>query len=91
MHKCSDMLLCMRTTVELPPDLLIEAKKLAAELRVPLRMLIEEGLRKRLERKKRADRRPSKIHWVTVDGGINNEFDLADREKMHNRLFDPLA
>jgi hypothetical protein len=47
------MVLCMKTTVELPDDLLVEAKKLAAELRVPLRRLVEEGLRARLARKGR--------------------------------------
>lgn len=40
----------MKTTVELPDDLLIEAKKRAAELRVPLRSIIEESLRSGLRK-----------------------------------------
>ena len=44
------MLSRMKTTVELPDDLFIEAKKRAAELRQPLRALIERGLRMELGR-----------------------------------------
>jgi len=38
----------MKTTIEIPDELFVEAKKHAAELRVPLRQLVEEGLRARL-------------------------------------------
>ena len=38
----------MKTTIELPDELLVEAKKRAAELRRPLRRLIEDGLRAQL-------------------------------------------
>jgi predicted transcriptional regulator len=38
----------MKTTVDLPDDLLIAAKKLAAERRTTLRSLIERGLRREL-------------------------------------------
>ena len=40
----------MKTTVDLPDDLFIAAKKRAAELRQPLQALIERGLRAELER-----------------------------------------
>ena len=73
----------MKTTVELPDDLLIEAKKLAAELRVPLRKLPEEGLRARLGRRpprKRGKKRS--IRWITVDGGLPRGMDVSDREKI---------
>ena len=40
----------MKTTVDLPDDLFIAAKRRAAELRQPLRALIERGLRAELER-----------------------------------------
>ncbi len=43
----------MKTTVELPDDLLISAKKRAAELRCSLRTLIERGLRHELSDTKR--------------------------------------
>lgn len=77
----------MKTTIDLPDDLLIEAKKRAAELRVPLRRLIEEGLRARLARpaaRRGAARR--RIRWVTVDGGLPPGLDPADRERMHDWL-----
>jgi hypothetical protein len=44
----------MKTTVEIADDLFEAAKKRAAELREPLRALIERGLRAELAR--RADR-----------------------------------
>ena len=75
----------MKTTIELPDELLISAKKRAAELRRPLRALIEEGLRARLAR---PDKGPAiktrKIHWVLVKGGLPPDLDMTDREKMHD-------
>lgn len=46
----------MKTTVELPDELLIEAKKRAAELRVPLKSIIEESLRSGLRKLSKAGR-----------------------------------
>jgi hypothetical protein len=77
----------MKTTVELPDDLLIEAKKRAAELRVPLRQLLEEGLRERLRRKKGSrGAKKNHIHWITVAGGLPPGLDVSDREKVHDFL-----
>ncbi|MFZ5469360.1 MAG: type II toxin-antitoxin system VapB family antitoxin [Myxococcota bacterium] len=39
----------MRTTIELPDSLFAKAKKLARERGVPLRELVEEGLRRVVE------------------------------------------
>jgi hypothetical protein len=82
------MVLCMKTTVELPDDLLVEAKKLAAELRVPLRRLVEEGLRARLARKGRppAARRRIDFDAIAVPGGLPPGMDVSDRERMHDYL-----
>jgi hypothetical protein len=75
----------MKTTIELPDDLLIAAKKRAAELRRPLRSLIEEGLRARLARPGRGGAtKPRKIRWVVVDGGLPPDLDMTDRAKMHD-------
>ena len=71
------MLSRMKTTVELPDDLFIEAKKRAAELRQPLRALIERGLRMELGRG---------IRWVTVAGGLPRGVDVSDRAAMHEWL-----
>jgi hypothetical protein len=82
------MVSCMRkTTVELPDDLLIEAKKRAVELRRPLRELVEEGLRAQLSRKTvRPIKAVRRIRWITVEGGLPPDLDLRDRSKMHNWL-----
>lgn len=74
----------MKTTIELPDDLFIAAKKRAAELRQPLRALIERGLRAELGRgasRRKAGRRT--IRWVTVAGGLPPGVDLADRPRAH--------
>jgi len=67
----------MKTTIELPDDLLIAAKRRAAELKVPLRRLIEEGLRARLAASVRRPVRSRRIRWITVDGGLPPGLDLA--------------
>lgn len=71
----------MKTTIELSDDLLIAAKRRAAEDRSTLRAIVERGLRAQLRRphvgRKRAGR--SAIRWVTVDGGLPPGLDLQDR------------
>ena len=77
----------MKTTVDLPDDLVIAAKKRAAELREPLRALIERGVRTELGRA--AGRRagePRTIRWVTVAGGLPPGVVVADRVAMHDWL-----
>ena len=76
----------MKTTVELPDDLLVAAKKRAAELRCPVRALIERGLRQELARARppRPGRRV--IRWVTVPGGLPAGLRVQDRVAMHNWL-----
>ena len=76
----------MRTTVDLPDELFIAAKKLAVELRVPLRELIEEGLRDRIKTRNTQRRKANKIRWITVKGPLAADVDLSDRAAMHARL-----
>ncbi len=77
----------MKTTIELPDELLIAAKKRAAELRRPLRELVEEGLRARLAQPEKARaRKPRKIRWVLVKGGLPPGLDVTDRVKLHEWL-----
>jgi predicted nucleic acid-binding protein len=64
------MVIRMKTTIDLPDELLIEAKKRAAELRRPLRALIVDGLRAQLAEKPKARRKQKKIRFVTVRGGL---------------------
>ena len=77
----------MKTTIDLPDDLLIAAKKRAAETRTTLRAIFERGLRRELQHSRGARpgrRRP--IRWVTAKGGLPPGLDVADREKMHEWL-----
>jgi hypothetical protein len=83
-HKYGSMVLCMKTTLELPDQLLITAKKRAAEMRLPLRALIEDGLRTRLHIAARSERPKRKIHWITVKGGLPVGLSLADRAAMRD-------
>lgn len=73
---------CMKTTIELPDDLFIEAKKAAAEGRTTIKAIVERGLRQELRAvAKRGGKRPA-IRWVTVAGGVAEGLDVADREQM---------
>ena len=77
----------MKTTIELPDDLLIEAKKRAAEQRTTLRRLFARGLRRELDATGPGHRREERtIHWVVVDGGLPPGLDLTDRERLHDWL-----
>ena len=74
----------MKTTIELPDELFVAAKKRAAELRCSLKALIERGLRAELQQPRRAARqRRRRIRWVTVRGGLAPGLDVADRESMY--------
>ena len=71
----------MKTTLSLPDELLIEAKKKAAEQRRPLSALVEEGLRMVLK-KPVAARGKKVVRLVTVKGGLAPDLDLSSREAM---------
>ena len=74
----------MKTTIELPDELFVAAKKRAAELRCSLKMLIERGLRHELRQPQRTPRpKRRRIRWVTVRGGVPPGMDVADRESMY--------
>jgi hypothetical protein len=77
----------MKTTVELPDDLFVAAKKAAIERRTTLRDLIERGLRRELAEPPRA-RKTRRITWVTVDGGLPPALDPANRETLYSWLSD---
>jgi hypothetical protein len=57
----------MRTTVDLPDHLLVDAKKLAAERHVPLTRLFEESLRAYLsDQRLRATKAPAPLPVLTA-------------------------
>jgi hypothetical protein len=77
----------MKTTVDLPDDLLIRAKKRAAETRTPLRIILARGLRRELAARGTGDRAPGRsaaIRWVTAQGGLPPGLDVANREALHS-------
>jgi hypothetical protein len=77
----------MKTTLDLPDDLFVAAKKRAAEERCSLRDLVAEGLRARLSSTRaRSTRKKTAIRWVTVKGGLPKSIDVSDRDAMHDRL-----
>jgi hypothetical protein len=75
----------MKTTLELPDELFIAAKKRAAEQRRSLRDLVTSGLRAELRRPAQ-ERTPARIKWVTVAGGLPEGVDVSDRDAMHDAL-----
>jgi hypothetical protein len=78
------MVLGMKTTVELPDQLLIEAKKRAAELRVPLKSIIEESLRSGL----RSLRKPDRVREEPAEYGVvwSGRLDIDLPDEVRERL-----
>jgi hypothetical protein len=75
----------MKTTIEIADELLIAAKKRAAELRQPLRKLVEDGLRQQLaDSGNRHRRKRKKIRWVVSKGGLPPGLDLSSRISLHD-------
>lgn len=64
----------MKTTVEISDALLEEARKVAASEGVTLRLLVEEGLRNALERRKEKSR-AFKLRDARVAGRLRPEFE----------------
>lgn len=78
----------MKATVGLPDDLVVKAKQRAAELRRPLRELVERALRAELRHAGRERRKGERvaIRWVATPGGVPRGLDLSDRAAMHDFL-----
>ena len=78
----------MKTTVELPDDLLKEAKAVAATEEVTLRSLIEEGLRWALSRRrKKTDRFVLREAQVTGKGAREG-IDEGNWERIRDQIYD---
>jgi hypothetical protein len=78
------MLSHMKTTIDLPDELLIKAKKRAAESRTTLREIFERGLRRELNGGPTGGRPTRRIRWVTARGGLPAGLDVGDRARMHD-------
>lgn len=77
----------MKTTINISDDLLVRAKKYAAEQRCPVGQLIEESLQRELQRRlHRQGAYNRSIRWVTVDGDPPDGLDLSSREALYDWL-----
>lgn len=74
----------MRTTLDLPDDLMMAVKKRALEMHQPMRELVESVLRQSLLEylPKPAKQPKKKIHWATVSGELP-DFDISSRAAMY--------
>lgn len=74
-----DMLVCMRTTLNLPDDLLDRARKVAVECRTTVTALITEALREALARRRKKSSARPPLHLPTFgSGGLQPGVDLDD-------------
>jgi hypothetical protein len=72
----------MKTTIELPDELLIAAKKRAAETGTTLKEIFERSLRRELTGGATEKPRRRKIRFVTAEGGGPEGLDLSSRVAM---------
>jgi len=76
----------MKTTIDLPDDLLLAAKRQALESGRTLRELVSRGLRHELAAPARPRRKRAAFRLVTVRGDLAPGLDLESREAMHDFL-----
>jgi hypothetical protein len=72
----------MRTTVDLPDELLREARQRAAEEGTTLTALLAEGLRLRLAGRNTSRRRRRRLPMSTVGGGLQPGIDPASNASL---------
>jgi len=76
----------MKTTIDIPDDLLLAAKREALESGRTLRELVSRGLRQELAAPARPRRKRRAFRLVTVRGDLAPGLDLSSREAMHDFL-----
>jgi len=76
------MLCCMRTTVDLPDELLRDARKRAAEEGTTLTALLADGLRLRLGTTPRGRERRRPLPVSKVGGGLHPWIDPASNASL---------
>jgi len=77
-----DMLLCVRTTVDISDDVLIELKRVAAERRRPLRELIEDAIRASLA-KQAEQQQAESVRVLTFRGrGVQRGVNLDNMREL---------
>jgi hypothetical protein len=77
----------MKTTIEIADGLLTEAKRVARQRGIPLRRLVEEGLRQVLKNEK--PKKPFKLKDGSFAGGwMRPEFENAPWEKIRDAIYE---
>ena len=74
----------MRTTIEISDELLRQAKKKAADSRMPLREVVEAALRAYLS--SRRPRAGFHLRWKTDKGRLQPGVNLDDRESLFDLM-----
>ena len=75
----------MKTTLDLPADVILAARRRASEEGTTLRALVERVVRIHLDDTQPPRKRVA-LRWVTVDGGHPPHMNVADRGDMHDSL-----
>ena len=83
--------ICMRTTIDLPDELLRQARTRAAEEGTTLTALLAEGLRLRLNESAGTRRRRRKLPLSTVGGGLQPWIDPSSNASILDAADDGAA
>jgi hypothetical protein len=76
----------MKTTIELPDELIDQARRVAKQERTTLRGLVEEGLQRSLEARRQAVRR--KLDFPRYGGsGLTDEFQGAPWGRIRDEIY----
>lgn len=76
----------MKTTIELPDELVEQARRLAREEGATLRSLVEEGLQRSLEARRQPARR--KFDFPSFGGsGLNDEFQGVPWSRIRDEIY----
>ena len=76
----------MKTTIELPDELVKQARRVAQRERASLRSLVEEGLQRSLEARRQAVRR--QLDFPSYGGsGLADEFQGAKWSRIRDEIY----
>ena len=77
----------MKTTIDIAPSILQEAKKAARQENKTLKQLVEEGLKFMLARKKIKFAEIKLVDLPKCGGGFRDEFKNADWSKIREEIY----
>lgn len=80
-----DMLICMRTTLNIDDRLMKRVKQRAVENESTITEFVEEALRRALMESPR-ERSGFKLQWITVKGKPSLGVDFTDRDSLYEKM-----